>query len=52
MMLILKKLYYHAAFVVSSLLCAVLFVSANSGSCMMVHQPEAPKNLDRFSMIK
>lgn len=51
-MAILKKLYYRAAVVVSSLLCAVLFVSANTGSCMIIHQPEAPKNLDRFSKIK
>lgn len=52
MMAIFKNLYYRAALVLSSVLCAVLFVNANTGSCMMIHQPEAPKNLDRFSKIK
>lgn len=52
MMAIFKNLYYRAALVLSSVLCAVLFVNANTGSCMMIHQPEAPKNLERFSKIK
>ena len=51
-MAMLKNLYYRSALIISSFLCAVLFVSANSGSCMMVHQHEAPKNLERFSKIK
>ena len=37
---------------VSSCLMAVLFVSANTNSCMVIHQPKAPKTLSKFSKIK
>lgn len=37
---------------VSSTLCAVLFICANTNSCCMVHQPHAPAELERFSKIK
>ena len=33
-------------------LAAVLFVQANSATCYIFHQPEAPKSLDRFKRIK
>lgn len=35
-----------------SILCAVLFVSANTNSCLMVHQPQTPAGLQRFSKVK
>lgn len=38
--------------VISSLLCAVLFVCANTTSCTLIHQPEAPSDLRRFSKVK
>lgn len=40
------------ATVVSTALCAVLFVCANTTSCIMVHQPESPVGLERFSKVK
>lgn len=33
-------------------LTAVLFVCANSNSCLMIHQPKAPEGLERFSKVK
>jgi len=33
-------------------LAAVLFVEANTATCFLFHQPEVPKNLDRFKRIK
>lgn len=40
------------ATVVATLLCAVLFICANTTSCIMVHQPESPAGLERFSKVK
>ena len=40
-----------AKFAVSAL-CAVLFICANTNSCCMIHQPQAPVELERFSKIK
>ena len=47
-----KNLYYQSAILLSALLSAVLFISANSTSCFMVHQPKAPKALSRYSKLK
>lgn len=48
-----KNSVMHAvATAVSSLLCAALFVCANTASSTMIHQPEAPAGLERFSMVK
>lgn len=33
-------------------LSAVLFVSANTNSCLMIHQPKVPNGVERFSKIK
>lgn len=33
-------------------LAAVLLVEANTATCFIFHQPEAPKSLDRFKRIK
>ena len=33
-------------------LCAVLFICANTNSCCMVYQPQAPVGLERFSKLK
>ena len=40
------------ASIVTSVLCAVLFVCANTNSCAMVYQPEMPAEATRFSKIK
>lgn len=48
----MKNLYYRFALLFSAFLGAVLFVAANSNSCLMVHQPEAPESLRRYSKIK
>ncbi len=37
---------------VTACLTFVLFVSANSNSSAMVHQPKTPKGIERFSKIK
>ena len=37
---------------VSAFLMAVLFISANTNSCIVIHQPKAPKALDKFSKVK
>lgn len=46
--MLMRKL---AKFAVSAL-CAVLFICANTNSCCMVHQPQAPAELERFSKIR
>lgn len=33
-------------------LCAILFICANTNSSCLFHQPEMPKELDKFSKIK
>lgn len=43
---------YKIATALSSILCAVLFVCANTNSCGMIHQPEAPDSLSRFSKVE
>ena len=48
----LKIRAYKIATALSSILCAVLFVCANTNSCVMVHQPEAPEGLERFSKVE
>ncbi len=40
------------ATLLSTILCAVLFVCANTNSCVMVHQPKAPEGLERFSKVE
>lgn len=35
-----------------SALCAVLFICANTNSCCMIHQPQAPAELKRFSKLR
>lgn len=45
-------LMHRIATALSSVLCAVLFVCANTNSCTMIHQPEAPADLERFSKVK
>lgn len=48
----IKSMYYSLAAFSAIFLNAVLLICANTNSCWMVHQPEAPKALDRFSKIK
>ena len=47
-----RKTVRNWASIVSSLLCAVLFVCANTTSSTMIHEPQAPADLARFSKIK
>ena len=46
--MLMRKL---AKFAVSAL-CAVLFICANTNSCCMVHQPQAPAELERFNKLR
>ena len=43
---------HKLAKVAASMLCAVLFICANTNSCCMIHQPEAPADLEQFSKIR
>lgn len=43
---------HRLAKILSTALCAVLFVCANTNSCAMIYQPEAPTSLDQFSKVK
>lgn len=36
----------------ASALCAVLFICANTNSCCMIHQPQVPGELERFSNFR
>jgi len=48
----IKSMYYYIAAFSVVVLNAVLMISANTNSCYMVYQPEAPKALNRYSKIK
>lgn len=37
---------------VTSALCAVLFICANTNSCCMIHQPQVPAELERFRKLR
>lgn len=47
-----KNLVYKIAATCTTFLSAVLFVCANTSSCMAIHQPKAPENLSKFSKIQ
>ena len=51
-MLNIGNIKYSLAKVLSSMLCAVLIISANTTSSTMIHQPKAPDELIRFKKIK
>jgi len=48
----IKSMYYSLAAFSAIFLNVIMLVAANSNSCAMIHQPEAPKALERFSVIK
>ena len=48
----IKSLCYSLAALSAVFLNAVLFLCANTTSCAIIHQPEAPKALERFCRIK
>lgn len=48
----LSMLMHKLAKFAASALCAVLFICANTNSCCLIHQPQAPAELERFSKIK
>lgn len=47
-----KSMYYHLAAISAILLNAVMIICANTNSCAMIYQPEAPNALDRYNKIK
>lgn len=48
----IKSLSYSLAALSAVFLNAVMFICANTNSSAIIHQPEAPKALARFSKIK
>lgn len=46
------KAAHAMAVIVSSILCATLFICANTNSSVMIHQPEFPQEIDRFCKFK
>lgn len=38
--------------VLPAMLCAVLFIAANSGSTFAIYQPKTPDGLKKFSRIR
>ena len=51
-MLNIGNIKHSLAKILSSMLCAVLIISANTTSSTMIHQPKAPDELIRFKKIK
>lgn len=47
-----KTICYKFAMLFSAFLSAVLFICANTNSCLMIYQPETPVELEHFSKIK
>lgn len=47
-----KSMYYSLAAFSAIFLNAVMLICANTNSSFMIHQPEAPKALERYSKIK
>lgn len=47
-----EKYMLWFAQLVTAMLCAVLFICANTNSSCMFYQPETPAELGRFSKIK
>lgn len=43
---------HRLAKIISTALCAILFICANTNSCAMIHQPEIPDGLNRYSKVK
>ncbi len=48
----IKNIINKFAPVLASFLSLALVVCANTSSTLVVHQPEAPKGLDRFSKVR
>lgn len=51
-MLMGKNVSNRLAGLLTTVLSAVLFVSANSSSCFLIHQPQAPKGIEKYSKVK
>lgn len=47
-----KSVIYHIAPVFATILGWLALFSANAGSCCMIHEPEAPRALDKFRKLK
>ena len=47
-----KTICYKFAMLFSAFLSAVLFICANTNSCLMIYQPKTPVELEHFSKIK
>lgn len=48
----IKSMYYSLAAFSAILLNAVMLICANTNSSFMIHQPEAPEALSKFSKIE
>ena len=48
----LGSVKHTLAIAVSSMLCTVLYICANTTSSTLIHQPKAPESLDRFKKAK
>ena len=48
----LATMNHLIALATSSVLCAVLFMCANTTSCTLIHQPESPTDLHRYSRFE
>lgn len=47
----MNKAVRNIAKAMSTMLLAVLFISANTGSCHMIYEPKAPDALNRFKKL-
>jgi cyclic lactone autoinducer peptide len=47
-----KSLRQRLAILMTGLLGVVAFICANTTSCCMIYQPEAPSQLDKFRRFK
>lgn len=51
-MINIGNIKHSLAKVLSSMLCGVLIISANTTSSTLIYQPKAPDELTRFKKIK
>lgn len=48
----IKNYFGWMAPAIATLLGWMALLSANSGSCCLIHEPEAPKAMDKFRKLK
>lgn len=47
-----KSLYHRFAVGITAILGLVAFICANTTSCCMIYQPEAPRGMDKYRKFK